>query len=132
MLKTFRNSLYDFKQSYLTYLAFEVIYSFLASLLFIPLLTYLFNRVVMTIGKGQALLNNEVYQIGWSFKGIAGLFGVAFLAVTVLFVEFGVVIIIAQKNYFNRQVAISQAFRTALGKLPKLLGLGIFQLFSCS
>src|SRR5699024_3190420 len=67
--------------------------------------------------------------IGWSFKGVTGLLGIAFLAVTVMFVEFGVIIIIAQKKYFKQPVAISQAFRTALGKLPKLLGLGIFQLF---
>lgn len=129
MIKMFRDSLHDFRQSYVTYLSFGVIYSFLASLLFIPFLTYLFNRAVMMIGKGQSLINSDVYQMGWSFKGLAGMFAVSFLAVTVLFIEFGVIIIIAQKRYFNQHVAVSQAFRTALKKLPKLLGLGIFPLF---
>lgn len=129
MIKMFRDSLHDFKRSYMTYLSFEIIYSFLASLLFIPFLTYLFNRVVMMIGNGQALINNDVYQTGASFKGLAGLFGVAFLAVTVLFVEFGVIILITQKHYFKQPVTVSQAFRKTLRKLPKLLGLGIFPLF---
>lgn len=129
MIEIFRNSLSDFKRSYATYLSFEVIYSFLVSLLFVPFLTYLFNRIVMVIGNGEALINGDVYQMGLSLKGIMGTLIIGFLAVTVLFVEFGVLILIAHKNYFKQTISVSQSFVTASGKWPKLMGFGIFQLF---
>lgn len=129
MIEMFRNSLDDFRRSFATYLSFEILYSFLSSLLFIPFLTYAFNRLVRLIGNGQALVNGEVFQMGLSFKGILGMLVIGFLAVTVLFIEFGVLIIIAHKNYFKQTVTVSQSFVTALKKTPKLLGFGIFQLF---
>lgn len=129
MIGIFRNSLSDFKRSYATYLSFAVIYSFLVSLLFVPFLTYLFNRIVMVIGNGEGLINGDVYQMGLSLEGIMGSLIIGFLAVTVLFVEFGVLILIAHKNYFKQTISVSQSFVTALKKWPKLMGVGIFQLF---
>jgi len=128
LIGMFRDSLDDFRRSFATYLSFGLIYSLMASLLFIPFLTYLFNRIVRMIGNGHALVNSEVYQIGLSWKGILGMLVIGFLAVTVLFIEFGVLIIIAHKNYFRQTVSVTGAFITAIKKIPKLLGLGIFQL----
>src|SRR5699024_3661310 len=91
-------------------------------------LTYLFIRFVVVMGIGEALINSVVYQMGLSLEGILGAFIVGFMAVTVLFVEFGVLILIAHKNYFKQNVSISKSVMTALKKLPKLTGVGIFQL----
>ncbi|MGM8364387.1 glycerophosphodiester phosphodiesterase family protein [Virgibacillus sp. W0181] len=129
MVQMFKNSLEDFKLSYIKYLSFELIYSFLGSVIFVPILTYLYNQLFMMVGKGQALLNNEVYKLGLSFEGLLGLFIVSFVAVSILFVELGAIILIAQKSYFRQPVYISDAFVTSMKKLPKLLGFGIFQLF---
>src|SRR5699024_6094064 len=114
----FRDSLDAFRRSFATYLSFGLIYSLMASLLFIPFLTYLFNRIVRMIGNGHALVNSEVYQIGLSWKGILGMLVIGFLAVTVLFIEFGVLIIIAHKNYFRQTVSVTGAFITAIKKIP--------------
>lgn len=124
-----RNSLEDFKLSFSKYLLFELIYTFLASVLIAPFLTYIFNRVFLIIGKGEALLNSDIYQLGLSFNGLLSMFLISVIAVTVLFVEFGVLIIIGQKSYFKQPVSITQALMTTLKRLPKLFGLGIFQLF---
>lgn len=129
MFGIFRNSLDDFKLSFSKYLLFELFYTFLASMLVIPFLTYIFNRVFLLLGKGEAILNSDVYQLGLSFDGIISTFTISILAVAVLFIEFGVLIIICQKSYFRKPVSIAQAFNTSLKRLPKLLGLGIFQLF---
>ncbi|HLR54200.1 MAG TPA: glycerophosphodiester phosphodiesterase family protein [Pseudogracilibacillus sp.] len=128
MLTLIRNSLTDFKENISIYLIFEFIYSVFASLLIIPILTYTFNKIFMLIGKGDALLNSDVYQIGLSFNGLIGLFIIGFLAMIVLFLEFGTLILIGHKRYFNQSVSIADSFVTALKNLPKLIGFGVFPL----
>lgn len=79
------------------------------------------------IGSGS-LLNGEVYKIGLTWPGLIGMLIIMFLAVVILFIEFGVVITIAQKRYFQKEIFIAEAFVTTLKKLPKLMGFGIFLL----
>ncbi|WP_256200807.1 glycerophosphodiester phosphodiesterase family protein [Virgibacillus halodenitrificans] len=106
---------------------FEFIYSLFASILFAPFLSYIFNRMLTVIDDGS-LLNSEVFSLGLSISGIMGTLFVSFFAVAFLFVEFGVLIILAEKSYFNKQVYISEAFLTAVKKLPRLLGFGFIPL----
>ncbi|MYL57726.1 glycerophosphodiester phosphodiesterase [Virgibacillus halodenitrificans] len=127
MLTLLKNSWSDFKESYLQYILFEFIYSLIASILFAPFLSYIFNRMLTVIDDGS-LLNNEVFSLGLSISGIMGTLFVSFFAVAFLFVEFGVLIILAEKSYFNKQVYISEAFLTAVKKLPRLLGFGFIPL----
>ncbi|WP_327607130.1 glycerophosphodiester phosphodiesterase family protein [Virgibacillus tibetensis] len=128
MYNLFTSSLRDFSFSYKKYLSFELIYALLASLIFVPFLSYIFNRLLMVMG-ASSLLNTEVYKLGLSFTGMTGILLISFFAVAILFVEFGVLIIIAQKRFFNHSVYVAEAVVTTLSKLPKLLGFGIFQLF---
>jgi len=128
LLTLIQSSLKDFRQNISSYLIFEFIYSVFASLLVIPILTYIFNKVFMLIGKGDALLNSDVYQLGLSFNGLVGLFIISFLAMVVLFLEFGTLITIGHKSYFKKSVSIANSFATALRKLPRLIGFGIFPL----
>ncbi|MCJ0932014.1 glycerophosphodiester phosphodiesterase [Virgibacillus halodenitrificans] len=106
---------------------FEFIYSLFASILFAPFLSYIFNRMLTVIDDGS-LLNSEVFSLGLSISGIMGTLFVSFFAVAFLFVEFGVLIILAEKSYFNEPVYISEAFLTAVKKLPRLLGFGFIPL----
>lgn len=124
-----RSSLNDFKLAFTPYLLFEFIYTLFASVFIAPVLIYMFNQLIVLIGQGEALLNSDVYQLGLSFNGVMIMFAISILAVAVLFVEFGVIIIIAQQNYFRQPISIADSFMTTIKRLPKLLGLGIFQLF---
>ncbi|MFA1821621.1 glycerophosphoryl diester phosphodiesterase membrane domain-containing protein [Virgibacillus oceani] len=127
MYSIFKESLRDFTSSYKNYLSFEIIYTMLASFLFVPLLTYIFNKLLSIVGVGS-LLNAEVYKFGMSFPVMLSFLLFTFLAVAILFVEFGVLITISQKRYFKKSVLITEALVTTLKKLPKLLGIGVFQL----
>ncbi|WP_416149904.1 glycerophosphodiester phosphodiesterase family protein [Salipaludibacillus sp. HK11] len=127
MLAVLKNSLQDFYLSYKKYLAFALLYMLVTSIIFVPFISFLFNRVLKAIGTGS-LLNAEVYRIGLSSIGLAGMLLISFLIVVILFIEFGVMIIIAQQTYFKKYILISEAFVTTLRKLPALIGLGIIPL----
>src|SRR5699024_7121435 len=123
----FKNSWDDFKSSWYQYVTFEIIYSLIASILFVPFLSYLFNRMLHIISDGN-LLNNEVFSLALTFRGIIITICISFLAVSFLFIEFGTLIVLAEKNYRKQTIYISEAFLTALRKLPKLLGIGFIPL----
>lgn len=125
----FKESLLDFRRSFNKYLSFEFIYSLLSSIMFAPFLSYIFNKLLILFKSNPNLINNEVVSFGLSFNGLFGLFIIGLLVVGILFVEFGVVIIIAHKNYFKQPIYMSEALKFALRKLPKLIGFGTFQLF---
>jgi glycerophosphoryl diester phosphodiesterase len=127
MYSIYKDSLSDFTYSYKKYLSFEIIYTMLASFLFVPFLTYIFNRLLSVMGVGS-LLNAEVYRLGMSFPVMLSFLLITFVSVAILFVEFGVLITISQKRYFKKSILITEAFMTTLKKLPNLLGFGVFQL----
>ncbi|MBU9712810.1 glycerophosphodiester phosphodiesterase family protein [Evansella tamaricis] len=131
MFEIIRNSLKDFRFSYKKYLSFALIYMLLTSFLFVPIISFLFNRMLLIIGSGS-LLNADVYRIGLSPEGLVGMLVISLLAVVILFIEFGVMIVIAQKQFFNKNILVSEALITTLRSLPKLLGFGIFQLIILS
>lgn len=131
MFELVKESLQDFKASYKKYLSFALLYMFFTSFLFVPAISFIFNRMLKIIGTGS-LLNADVYKVGMSYTGLLFMLLISFLAVVILFVEFGVLITIAQQKYFGRNILVSDAFVTTLRKLPKLLGLGLFQLILLS
>lgn len=127
MLQLFERSIRDFRATYKKHLLFEYLFMLLSSFVFIPIISYMFNRIIRMVGSGS-LLNDEVYKVGLSYKGIIGLAAIGLVAVIVLFIEFGVMITIAQKNYFGKEVFISDAILTTLSKMPNIFGFGIIQL----
>jgi glycerophosphoryl diester phosphodiesterase len=131
MFELVKESLQDFKASYKKYLSFALLYMFFTSFLFFPVISFMFNRMLKIIGTGS-LLNADVYKIGMSSTGLLFMLLISFLAVVILFVEFGSLIIIAQQKYFDKNILVSDAFVTTVRKLPKLLGFGLFQLILLS
>lgn len=127
MFELVNKSLQDFKASYKKYLSFGLLYMLFTSFLFVPVISLIFNRMLKIIGTGS-LLNAEVYKIGMSSVGLIVMFFISFLAVVTLLIEFGVMIIIAEQKYFEKNILVADAFVTTLRKLPKLLGFGVFQL----
>lgn len=127
MISLLLNSFKDFKRTYKKYLLFEVIYMLMTGFIFVPLIAYIFNRLLMALGS-NVLLNKEVFKIVLSYRGIAGLLTIASIAVIIIFIEFGVLIVISQKKFFSKDILISEAVVTTIKSVPKILGFGMLHL----
>lgn len=124
MYALFRQTLNDFKQTYDKHLAVELFFKLLTSFLMIPVFSFLFDKMIRMLGSGL-LINREVYKIGLSLTGWSFLILIGILFVMIVFIELGAIIVVAQKTYFQRKVALADALFTALKTAPKLLGFGM-------
>ena len=127
MLRMISRSIRDFRRSYPKLLIFEYIYMLLTSVIVIPIIAFIFNRILKVVGSGS-LLNDEVYLLGLTFEGVFGLIIIGLVASFALFIELCVLIILVQQRYFGKDIAILDAVLTTLRQTPRLLGFGIFQL----
>ncbi|MCR8659364.1 glycerophosphodiester phosphodiesterase [Paenibacillus endoradicis] len=128
MLRLLDRSIRDFRASYSKLLIFEYVYMLLTSFVIIPVNAFIFNRILLVVGSGS-LLNDEVYLLGRTLEGVAGLIMIGLVASFALFIELCVLIILVQQRYFGKEIAISDALLTTLRQTPRLFGFGIFQLF---
>lgn len=127
MLRILGRSWRDFRASYKKLLAFEYFYMLLTSVLIIPSITLIFNRILMVAGSGS-LLNSEVYSIGYNYEAVLGLILIGLVASFALFIELSALIIMVQQRYFGRRITIADAFLTTLRQTPRLFGFGLVQL----
>lgn len=127
MLQLLKNSYRDFLNTYQQYLVFEFLYLVMTSFLFVPIIAYIFNRMLLAMGS-SSLLNSELFKIGLSFEGIIGLSIISIIAVIIIFVELGVLIIISHKAYFHKDISVFEAVVTTVRKIPKLFRLSIMYL----
>ncbi|MFB9273698.1 glycerophosphodiester phosphodiesterase family protein [Cohnella cellulosilytica] len=127
MLRLIIRSLRDFRAFSAKLLFFEMGYMLATSAVVIPMITFVFNRILRVVGSGS-LLNGEVYRIGWSYEGLTGLLLIGLVASFALLIELFVLIVLIQQRYLGKQIAIVDALLIALRKTPRLLGFGIFQL----
>ncbi|WP_141504325.1 glycerophosphodiester phosphodiesterase [Paenibacillus luteus] len=127
MLQLFGRSIRDFRDTYKKHLLFEYLFMLLTSFVIVPIISFIFNRILRVVGSGS-VLNGDVFKIGLSYTGVAGLLAICLVAMFVLFIEFGVVITIAQQHYFGKDILIADALVTTLRHTPKLFGFGIIQL----
>ncbi|MFD2115292.1 glycerophosphoryl diester phosphodiesterase membrane domain-containing protein [Paenibacillus yanchengensis] len=127
MFHILSKSLRDFRNSYKRLLAFEYLFMLLTSVIIIPVITFIFNRILMVVGSGS-LLNGEVYRIGMSIEGVSGLIIIGLVASFALFIELCVLVIMIQQNYFQKKITMADALITTLRKTPRLLGFGFVQL----
>jgi len=127
MLKLLGRSIREFRAFSAKLLLFELMYMLVTSAVIIPVITFLFNRILRVVGSGS-LLNGEVYRIGETYEGLTGLLLIGLVASFAVLIELFVLIILVQQRYFGKDIAIADAVLTALRKLPRLLGFGVFQL----
>lgn len=127
MLQQFGSSIRDFRATYKKHFLFAYLFMLLTSFVIIPIISFIFNRVIRMVGSGS-LLNGEVYKVGLSYTGVIGLIAIGLVTVLVLFIEFGVIITIAQQHYFGKDVLIADALLTTLRQTPKIFGFGMIQL----
>ena len=122
-----RYSLTDFRRSYKKHVTFAMLFLVMTSSLFIPLISYIFNRMMRAISTGS-LLNGEIYRIALSYQGIGAVLAISLVAMLILFLQLGVVLVITQKVYFRKDVLIADAFITILRRTPALFSFGTIQL----
>lgn len=127
MLRLLLRSLADFRSSFKKLLLFEYLFMLLTSFVIIPVITFIFNRILTVLGSGT-LLNADVYRIGLSYQGVLGLLLIGLLASFTLFIELCVLVVMVQQHYFGKEVLIFDSLLTTLRRTPRLLGFGIFQL----
>jgi len=127
MLRLLGRSIRDFRASYTKLLLFEYLYMLLTSVIIIPVITFIFNRILTVVGSGS-LLNGEVYKIGYTYEGVLGLIMIGLVASFALFIELCVLVILVQQRYFGKGITIADALLTTLRQTPRLLGFGIIQL----
>jgi len=127
MLRILGRSLRDFRASFKKLLVFEYFYMLLTSVIIIPVITFIFNRILMVAGSGS-LLNSEVYSIGYNYEALIGLILIGLVASFALFIELSVLVIMVQQRYFGRKIMITDAFFTTLRQTPRLFGFGLVQL----
>ncbi|WP_188207522.1 glycerophosphoryl diester phosphodiesterase membrane domain-containing protein [Alkalibacillus aidingensis] len=124
MFLLLKNSFNDFKLTYKKHLTFALIFMMLTSILFVPISSFIFNRLLLVLGT-PAIVNYEVYNIALSYVGLASLFAIGLVAIIILFIQLGVIISIAQQKYFGKDILISDAILTTLTKTPKLIGFSL-------
>ncbi len=120
-------SFIDFRRHYKKYIAYGLVFMFLTSFVFVPLLSYLFNRLMISFGSG-VLLNRQAFQIVLSYRGFIGLVLIASVAVMIIFIELSGLIVLAQKKYFSKDVFISESIFTAIRTVPRIIGIGMLHL----
>ncbi|MFD0672816.1 glycerophosphoryl diester phosphodiesterase membrane domain-containing protein [Cohnella sp. GCM10027633] len=128
MLRWINRSLRDFRAAYPKLLLFEYLFMLLTSVVIIPIITLIFNRVLTVVGSG-ALMNDEIMSLGLDWRGMLGLAAIGMVASLAVFIELSVLIIVVQQRYFGKGIAIADALLTALRRTPRLLGFGVVQLF---
>ncbi len=117
----------DFKRNWEKYLGFSLLYLLLSSYILIPLLGYIFNRLLLAVSSG-VLLNSNAFSILLDPVGIIGLIILITLAVIFIFVEIGTLIIITHKNNLNKDILISEGIITAARSIKSIIGFGILHL----
>lgn len=129
MFRLLARSIRDFRASYKKLLLFEYLFMLLTSVVIIPIITYIFNRVLTVLGSGS-LLNADVYRLGLSYQGVLGLILIGLIASFAIFIELCVLVILVQQRYFGNHVAIADALLTTLRQTPRLFGFGAIQLLA--
>ncbi|MEK0317577.1 glycerophosphodiester phosphodiesterase [Cohnella sp. 56] len=127
MLNLLVRAFRDFRATYPKLLLFEYLYMLVTSAFVVPVITFMFNRILTVVGSGS-LLNGDVYRLGLSYKGVLGLVLIGLVASCAVLVELFVLVVLVQQHYFGKQIAIADAVLTILRRTPRLLGFGIFQL----
>jgi len=128
MLHLFFKSLKDLKENIRQYILFGLLSMFATSFIFIPIISFIFQRMIMLYNSG-VVLNQDVFKIVLDKDNLFSLFLILLLAITFIFMEMAIYILIAHKKYFKKDIYISEAFFTALSKLPRLLSIELIYFF---
>jgi len=127
MLKDLLESIDDMRKNYRLYVNFGLLYLLLFSIIFVPLLSYVINRIFLSV-EGGVLLNLDVFKILLRPKGLISVMGLLLLSTLFLFVLFGTYLILSEKKIFNKEILLTEALLTAIRAIPRLFRFEMFYL----
>ncbi|HSR03814.1 MAG TPA: glycerophosphoryl diester phosphodiesterase membrane domain-containing protein [Proteiniclasticum sp.] len=127
MFKDLLESIDDMRKHYRLYVNFGLLYLLLFSIIFVPLLSYVINRIFLSV-EGGVLLNLDVFKILLRPKGLISVMGLLLLSTLFLFVLFGTYLILSEKKIFNKEILLTEATLTAIRAIPRLLRLELVYL----
>ncbi len=123
----FKLFLHSYNRLMFTYwenLIFETIYKLLAMVVFIPMISMIFNGL-LSIAGFKAITNNELLRFGFSRYGFLTVLILLPIAIILIFLEFSMLIIISYYSNKGKRVLIGDAFIKSLGYLPSIFKYGI-------
>lgn len=121
MIRDLLGSFRNIRENHKLYLNFGLIYFLMASVIFVPFLSYFLNRLFLS-ADGGVLLNLDVFKIVLTTRSLAGFIGILVLFILALFVLLGTYLIIAQKKLFKEEIMVTEAMLTAIRAIPRLMG----------
>ncbi len=127
MIKLLSRSIRDFRAASPRLLLFEYLFMLLTSVLIIPIITLIFNRIMRIVGSGS-LMNDDIFRLGLNWESMLGFTAIGLVASFAVFIELCVLVILVQQRYFGKKIAIADALLTALRQAPRLFGFGAVQL----
>lgn len=127
MIKDLIESIKDMRKHYRLYVNFGLLYLLLFSIVFVPLLSYVINRIFLSV-EGGVLLNLDVFKILLRPKGLISVMGLLFVSTLFLFVLFGTYLILSEKKIFNEEILLTEATLTAIRAIPRLFRFELFYL----
>lgn len=125
-MSIWRDSLRDFRIIHRKVLVFESLFILLSGFVFVPFMSWLFDRLLRSGGSGY-LVNGEVITYAFDWRGALSFVLLGSLMAFFLFTEIGVILVLAQKTYFGHRVTVMDALATVIKRIPRLIGLGIIQ-----
>lgn len=125
MFKLLISSIVDLKNNIRQYILFGLLALFTTSFIFIPIISFIFQRMILLYNSG-IIMNQDIFKIFLDKDNLLSLFAILLLAVTFIFMEMAIYILIAHKNIVKKDIYITEAFFTALKKLPRLLTIELF------
>lgn len=128
MFKLFSRSIRDFRAAYQKLLLFEYLFMLMTSVVILPIIALIFNRVMTVAGSGS-LMNDEIVRLGLNWQSMTGLTAIGLVASFAVFIELCVLVVLVQQRFFGKEIAIADALLTALRQTPRLFGFGAVQLF---
>ena len=120
MVKLLISSLKDLKSNLRQYIMIGLISLFMTSFIFVPLISFIFQRMILLYNSG-IVVNEDIFKIFLDKDNIFSLLVILILAITFLFMEMSMYVFVAHKKMFKKEISMTEAFVTALSKLPRLL-----------
>jgi len=127
MFKDLLESIDDMRKHYRLYVNFGLLYLLLFSIIFVPLLSYVINRIFLSV-EGGVLLNLDVFKILLRPSGLVSVMGLLLLSTLFLFVLFGTYLILSEKKIFKKEILLTEATLTAIRAIPRLFRFEMFYL----
>lgn len=113
------DSIKDMRRHYRLYVNFGLLYLILFSIVFVPVLSYVINRIFLSV-EGGVLLNLDVFKILLQPKALGSVLGLLLLSILFLFVLLGTYLILSQKKIFQQDILVTEAALTAIRAIPRL------------